>query len=368
MNIKCNVNQAAALRAGINAPSSTITLDVDPAQLTERERAILSAVIIDGHDATQIGICTELNDIVGQGYSRQMQYRQGSPIGYEYHRYSNGDPTAPILLTNPSLAGLHDALAQMTAEYETRHAIHAANAAKAAAEKSALDAREAARVAAVRAGVIAGTIQLRGEKTTYYSGSKVVDNYAYAGTAIYDDCLFAADNTRLTMGDDLAPAIAAYHARKEAYQADQAAKEAAAKVAAEAAAVKANQADAKAHADRVARLTPHVLPEEREMFDRGFLALSDIEDRLDQAALDALRDLITPPDYCLTVRYDDYAERKPCSREEFRFLRRIETRLDTPADITLVTTVEDVAAIEVWRQTADGRNLRVLITTKPLDE
>ncbi len=51
MKILCAVNQTAALRRGIDAPSSTCTVEVDPAALTQDERDVLAAVLVDGHDA-----------------------------------------------------------------------------------------------------------------------------------------------------------------------------------------------------------------------------------------------------------------------------------------------------------------------------
>lgn len=53
MKLLFKVDQVAALRAGINAPSSTVTLDVDPALLTQIERDVLAAIVVDGFDCTQ---------------------------------------------------------------------------------------------------------------------------------------------------------------------------------------------------------------------------------------------------------------------------------------------------------------------------
>lgn len=56
MKMLFNVNQAAALKQGIDAPSSTVTLEVDPAELTVKEREVLSLIIINGFDCTKAGI------------------------------------------------------------------------------------------------------------------------------------------------------------------------------------------------------------------------------------------------------------------------------------------------------------------------
>lgn len=55
MNITFKVDQAAALKAGINAPTSTVKLDIDPAELTQQEREFLASALTDGYDATKRG-------------------------------------------------------------------------------------------------------------------------------------------------------------------------------------------------------------------------------------------------------------------------------------------------------------------------
>lgn len=53
MKILVSVDQAAALRQGIDAPSSTTRIEVDPATLTEEQREILSVALCRGHDASR---------------------------------------------------------------------------------------------------------------------------------------------------------------------------------------------------------------------------------------------------------------------------------------------------------------------------
>lgn len=88
MNLLLNVDQATALRLGIDAPSSTITLDVDPADLTELEREVLAAVIVRGHDCTLHGI-----------------YREDDSCPPNRHRGH------PLLIVRPDLDGLRTAIA-----------------------------------------------------------------------------------------------------------------------------------------------------------------------------------------------------------------------------------------------------------------
>lgn len=55
MKLLVNVNQAKALQRGIDAPSSTAQIEIDPAELTQTERDLLIAFAPNGHDAT-VGI------------------------------------------------------------------------------------------------------------------------------------------------------------------------------------------------------------------------------------------------------------------------------------------------------------------------
>lgn len=78
MNIIFTVNQAAALKLGINAPSSTQVIDIDPAELTQDERDMLASKITEGHRATSIsldrpdvqGVKERLGELIAQ---RQKQ-------------------------------------------------------------------------------------------------------------------------------------------------------------------------------------------------------------------------------------------------------------------------------------------------------
>jgi len=94
MKMLFNVNQTEALRLGINAPSSTVTLDVDPAELSQLERDILAAVINDGHDCTKMGIRYDDFPAIARG-------------DQSYHGYHH------IQLIAPTLDGLHEAVVRV---------------------------------------------------------------------------------------------------------------------------------------------------------------------------------------------------------------------------------------------------------------
>jgi hypothetical protein len=117
MKIKFNVNQKQALRLGIDAPSSTSMLEINPAELSERDRAILAAILVDGHDATQLGLQTEVDGWVGQHYSPQDKY---TPL---VTRCSNGSPTGVLTANGPTLQHLVEAIGWLAAEVEEKRAL-----------------------------------------------------------------------------------------------------------------------------------------------------------------------------------------------------------------------------------------------------
>lgn len=63
MQILVSVDQAAALRQGIDAPSSTTHIEVDPATLSQEQRDYLASKLHDGHDAR--GIIVVRPDLYG---------------------------------------------------------------------------------------------------------------------------------------------------------------------------------------------------------------------------------------------------------------------------------------------------------------
>lgn len=52
MKIRCAVNQAEALRQGIDAPKTTVLVDIEPATLSEYARDVLADKLVKGHDLT----------------------------------------------------------------------------------------------------------------------------------------------------------------------------------------------------------------------------------------------------------------------------------------------------------------------------
>jgi len=60
MRILCEVNQAECLRHGIDAPSSTVKIEVDPKSLTQEQRELVASQLYDGlrfPTSAGFGIC-----------------------------------------------------------------------------------------------------------------------------------------------------------------------------------------------------------------------------------------------------------------------------------------------------------------------
>ncbi|TAN03056.1 MAG: hypothetical protein EPN36_13555 [Rhodanobacteraceae bacterium] len=111
MKILFAVDQRAALLAGIDAPSSTITLDIDPAKLGEDERAVLAAVLVGGHDATQVGILADPSAIKAPKYTLDKRGRATPAV---VDRTALSFPACgPLQLKRPSAEGMHEAIAEM---------------------------------------------------------------------------------------------------------------------------------------------------------------------------------------------------------------------------------------------------------------
>jgi hypothetical protein len=92
MNIKLLVDQKRALQAGIDAPHSTVILDVHPGELSGQERQVIAAVMEDGHDCTKRRIRLEDDGTFARSHA------SGAP---------------QLTLTRPDQAGLHDAITEL---------------------------------------------------------------------------------------------------------------------------------------------------------------------------------------------------------------------------------------------------------------
>lgn len=130
MKLKVNVDQRAALLAGIDAPTSTVMLDVDPAILTQEERDLVALLLHDGHDLTKYGYD------VSEGTA------------------SNHWTAIKLDLKRPDLEGLKESLSAMRAKADADLAEIVAKKAKSAAENAEREAKvKADEVAAYAAEV-----------------------------------------------------------------------------------------------------------------------------------------------------------------------------------------------------------------------
>lgn len=64
MKILFAIDQRAAIEAGIDAPSTTVHLEVNPAWFTSVERNVLSEILCNENDATRSGITWYEDEVV----------------------------------------------------------------------------------------------------------------------------------------------------------------------------------------------------------------------------------------------------------------------------------------------------------------
>lgn len=310
MKMLIKVNQTEALRRGINAPASTASLEVDPAQLTQTERDWIASNLKDGGDLT-------------------------------------GHWQIPSAIS-PTVDGLRE----MIAERLARDAAEKLAKEQADREKAVTKlAKEQAFYAAVQANPLLAlhmdnkTItpeMTEAEMIDYLSSGhhktiSVVGTYQEYHCHRGEEQLVRADAELWNQVTSAADRIrAAAKARREAKA----------------------RAEYQAQLDR---LQPYLDAEESLMLQRGYLDLAEVETRLTDAALDSLREKISPPDYELEITACEQQDRKPSSREEFRLLRRIESLLNQTARLITTGSGDNDFAVEINITTADGRPLRVLI-------
>jgi len=150
MQLLFAVDQASALKSGVNAPSSTVRVDIDPAELTQPERDYLATVLSDGHDCTRYGV-TETGALCsgGRGHSGSLQ------------------------LLRPDLQGVRDAIALRLRQREEYLAAEAARKLK---QQLDADAKIAAAIAAPASSQV--RVALREGRPTvvefYYNTSPTV--------------------------------------------------------------------------------------------------------------------------------------------------------------------------------------------------
>ena len=273
MQILFSVDQRAALLRGVNAPASTVRLDIDPASISERERLILAAILMDGHDATRRTLKTQV-----AGYEGNEWHGSGA----SYTRYTTGAPLdTAVILHGPTLDDARDALIAhgdaKDAAYATYLAAQEKKCAKAREDVLAIEqsspVTDTMTVAVIEGKIVEYEWYDKGPRTTlsysylpYYYGSAYdlspADATAYHRMAAEREAAKkAAQEAAIATAT---PAIlAAHQACVEAAAAKAAAeKEAAAKHAAEA---------ARCRAQFIRALEIDGTPAQKEMRKRGLM-------------------------------------------------------------------------------------------------
>ena len=284
MQILFSVDQRAALLRGVNAPASTVRLDIDPAIISERERLILGAILMDGHDATRRTLKTQVAGYEGNEW-------RGS--GASYTRHTTGAPLdTAVILHGPTLDDARDALIAhgdaKDAAYATYLAAQEKKCAKAREDVLAIEqsspVTDTMTVAVIEGKIVQYGSDDKGPRTTvrysylpYYYGSAYdlspADATAYHRMAAEREAAKkAAQEAAIATAT---PAIlAAHQARVEAAAAKAAAEKeaAAAKAAAEKEAAAKHAAEAaRCRAQFIRALEIDGTPAQMEMRKRGLM-------------------------------------------------------------------------------------------------
>ena len=112
MNILVLLNQEECLKGGSDASASTARIEVNPFDLTEPQREALTAVLLDGHDSTRIGLRADTEQIAPQ-LSTSNRRR-----AYTWHHYWK---TGPLSVIAPTVEGLRGGLDRLLLEQRNRY-------------------------------------------------------------------------------------------------------------------------------------------------------------------------------------------------------------------------------------------------------
>lgn len=305
MQLQVTVNQKEALRRGINAPFSTAKIEVDPASLSQEVRDMIASYLKDGYDLTY--------------------YNFGSVI----------EPTQAGIV-----AKAEEHIAKKKAEEQAK--IEREKLESQLIEK-AISAARANPLLAIRF-----TNCSLGKDFTDEDGAamKLADVWVENGAKAEDGMRVDGHGwVKVTWPDDVRTSIDAAVDR----------------INLTANAIRKNRADA-AHKAQVDRLSPHFTDEEKEMFARDYLDLDAVEHRLDEEAIDAIREMIEPPDYEIETGGSAWADRKPSSADEFRLLKRIEQLTSRPGKlVSRWARGTRWTRVQIETTTADGRTLQLAI-------
>lgn len=290
MKLRFGVDQAAALRQGINAPTSIVEIEVDPGTLTEHQRNLIADRLFDG-------ICV--------GSLKEDRYEVKARLATLYKGYINHEPYV-ITAQAPTLEALLAAVEKNHAAVEAALAPRREQKAKEEAERAIEEEKKRKQIEDARIALLDGKARLR----------------AVYEDSVYVDAPGIGDNLCLPIGDDLKPAMAAYEERKKLFLAEQEARKAKAKA----------EAEAKA-ARELAMLAPFFTEAERKLQARNRLNLDDVRSRLWDDAIDQLLDKLSdmprPEEYAgrLSIRkdhYDGYSELHTWSEEILAVVEAIE--------------------------------------------
>lgn len=112
MNILVLLHQTEPFIRGSDAPAGTARIEVNLSDLTEPQHAALAAVLLDGHDATRIGLRADTGQIAAE-----LSTRKGRKAHHAQHCWKTG----PLRVISPTLDGLRGGLDRLLLEQRDRY-------------------------------------------------------------------------------------------------------------------------------------------------------------------------------------------------------------------------------------------------------
>ncbi len=112
MNLLVLLNQEECLKVGGDASASTARIEVNPSDLTEPQREALAAVLLDGHDATRIGLRADTEQIAPALPTSKRRR------AYTWHHHWK---TGPLTVIAPTVEGLGDGLDRLLRKQRNRY-------------------------------------------------------------------------------------------------------------------------------------------------------------------------------------------------------------------------------------------------------
>jgi len=84
VKILCPVNQAECFRRGIDAPHSTVQIEVNPSELSQEERDFIADHLVDGHEFTWSAIVPPTYEGFTEAVKQGMEHEKNKQKTHDW--------------------------------------------------------------------------------------------------------------------------------------------------------------------------------------------------------------------------------------------------------------------------------------------